>query len=159
MKSLILYKSKWGSTKEYAEYIHSKVQNTDIFSIDGFDPSKLSEYDKVVIGSRVFTGNIQGVNFLQNNWYRLKDKKVYFFAVGLLAPEDESSKKGYEAIPQEIRNNIQFIKLPGKVDLTKLNFFEKLLFRMVKSQKGKSIPFENKFSLENTQQIIDFLNQ
>lgn len=158
MKTLILYKTKWGSTHEYCEYIHSKVPNSDIFSINEFNMLNLHEYQTVIIGSRVFMGNIEAVSFLTKNWKDLKTKSIYLFAVGLIERNNEASIASYNKIPEEIRNSIKYIKVMGKVETPKLNFVEKMAYNMVKSsveKKGKEFK-ANKMDLDSVKPVIEF---
>jgi menaquinone-dependent protoporphyrinogen IX oxidase len=152
MNTLILYKSKWGTTKLYADWIHEAYPESEILNIDDFDPKNLANYEKIIIGSRTYMGRIQIGKFLVGNWNILKDKSVYLFSVGLIHPEKKESKQSYEMIPEDIRNSLSgYIKLPGKVDSGKLNFLERSIAKKHKNQPEK-------VNKEVIRPIIDFLN-
>ncbi|MFA6525084.1 MAG: flavodoxin domain-containing protein [Patescibacteria group bacterium] len=151
MNTLILYKSKWGTTKQYAEWIHSAYPESDIFSIDDFDSKKLDNYETIVIGGRTYIGRIQIGKFLVGNWNVLKDKNVYLFSVGLIHPDKKESKQSFEMIPEDIRNSLAgYAKLPGMTDPRKLNLLQKSLVKKHKNQP------EN-VNKEAIQPIVDFL--
>jgi menaquinone-dependent protoporphyrinogen IX oxidase len=127
MNVLIIYKTKYGSTEEYAKYVNSQVPGSDLFSIDDFKIENLKKYNCVVLGSRTYMGNIEGKSFLIENWDVLKSKKVFLFAVGLIDPKSDESKASFERIPEEIRSNISYLKVPGRIVKGELNFFERLI--------------------------------
>lgn len=132
MATLILYKSKWGSTQQYAEWIAQEVLDGVAIDIDKYDFLDIDNYNKVVIGSRVYMGKIEALDQLKKNWQRISSKEVYLFMVGLIPMENPDSVKSLEAIPQEIRNNITgLIKLPGRVDFKKVGFFDKLIVKLM----------------------------
>jgi menaquinone-dependent protoporphyrinogen oxidase len=142
MKTLILYKTVYGSTREYAEYIHKQFQDAVIFDVKGFDPKDLVNYDAVIFGSRTYMGSISGVKFLKKNWDVLKDKKVFLFAVGINLPNDKKSEDSYNLIPEEIRNVIQYIKVPGRIAMEKLTMWDRLLVKIVKPPKIDLVDFK-----------------
>ncbi len=127
MSTLILYKTQWGSTRQYAEWIAEVAPDCTLRELDAFTPVELIAYDKIIIGSRTYMGHISAITFLVNAWEQLKEKPVYLFTVGILPPDDPGSQRSYEQIPIEIRNSLAgYIKLPGKIEVAKLNLFQKL---------------------------------
>jgi menaquinone-dependent protoporphyrinogen IX oxidase len=57
-KALVLYFSKYGSTKKYAEWIASEL-NGDIYNIKKFNQNSLKEYDTIILGSGLYAGKIE----------------------------------------------------------------------------------------------------
>lgn len=150
MKIIILFLTKSGSTREYAEYLHQNILGSNIADISEFDTKQLLDYDKVIIGSPTFAGNIQAIPFLIKNWAELQTKQIYFFSVGLMPPESEASKSSYEKIPAEIREHIQYVKLPGRAKMQSLNFFERFLMR------ANGISDKNELDMHKLKSILDF---
>ena len=132
MAALILYKSIWGSTKQYSDWIAKEVLDGKSVSIDDYDFSDFDNYDKVVIGSRVYMSKIEALTFLERNWDKISTKPVYLFMVGLVPMDHPDSIKSLELIPENIRMHLTgFIKLPGRIEFKKLNFFQRTLVRMM----------------------------
>jgi hypothetical protein len=52
------------------------------------------------------------VGFLKRHWSVLRSKRTVAIAAGSVPLEQPSSQKAYEAIPEEIRQQIAFFKLP-----------------------------------------------
>jgi len=57
MKSIVVYSSLCGNTKQYAEWI-SEETGADCISVDSASSEKLSQYDVVIFGSHVRFGDI-----------------------------------------------------------------------------------------------------
>ncbi|MCJ7582460.1 MAG: flavodoxin domain-containing protein [Candidatus Aminicenantes bacterium] len=135
---LILYRTKYGSTEQYARWIAEDVR-ADLFKIDNFDTTQFEQYSRIIIGSPTYMGKIQISNFLKKYWDILKTKQVFLFNTGLFPGESPESKKSFELIPAHIREHIEYIKLPGKIDMKKLKFTEKMIARLVKTDNPDKI--------------------
>ena len=126
-KIAVIYKSKYGSTKRYAEWIAQKL-GAQTFSITEFDVSTLDGYSTVLFGSSVHIGKIKGIEFVKDNWAVLNKKQVVVFA-STGAPKIEP--KQHEAIsaslPPIICQCIKYFPLPGAYCYSKLDFKDKLL--------------------------------
>jgi menaquinone-dependent protoporphyrinogen IX oxidase len=56
--ALVLYFTKYGSTKKYAEWIAEELKG-DIFDIKDARPNQLHEYDVILLGSALYAGSIK----------------------------------------------------------------------------------------------------
>ena len=66
MSGIILYKSKYGATKKYAEWIAERTGFACI-KTDEADVKKLAEYDTIILGGGVYASGIAGLSFLKKN--------------------------------------------------------------------------------------------
>jgi len=102
MKSIVVYSSISGFTKQYAEWISEEV-GADCVSVNSVDSDKLSEYDVVIFGSHVRMGDIPHRKRFAELSRNLK--KVIVFVVGG-APAGQNPiipmifKKIHRSIPQ-----------------------------------------------------------
>jgi menaquinone-dependent protoporphyrinogen IX oxidase len=142
MKLLILYKTKHGSTEQYAQWIAEEV-NAEISDVEKFNKDNLDNYDAIIIGSPTYMGQIQMKDFIEQNWEVLKNKNIYLFNVGMFPWEHPDSQKSFEMIPEPIRDKIEFSKLPGHLDTKKLNLFEKVIAKTVKARSEENISRDN----------------
>ena len=152
MKVLILYKTKYGSTEQYAKWIAEEV-DAELTNVESFDINSLDSYDTIIIGSPTYMGQIQMKGFLEQNWEILKNKNIYLFNVGMFPWESPESKKSFEMIPEHIRDKIRFSKIPGKLDTTKLSLSEKLIARLAKARP------EDKVSRDNITPIVTWVKE
>lgn len=114
MKIAIVYRSFLGATKQYAEWLKGEL-NADIFKFKAVDKAKLALYDLIIVSSGTYAGWMPLTSFLKHYWDVLKNKKTVVVAVGAAPAEDIWSKRSYEKIPADIRRQIKYFKLPGKV--------------------------------------------
>lgn len=91
MKTLIVYYSKTGTTKQIAEAMGAELENAEVKAIG--DAINFDDYDKIIVG-----GPINGMNwnesvkaFVKENESELMKKKVAFFAVSYMVDACRSS--------------------------------------------------------------------
>lgn len=132
IKVLIAYQSKYGSTKQYAEWIHQKI-NGDLVNIENGDKPDLAEYDIIIIGGYVRTGNIVIAPFIKDHWSVIKGKKVILFTTSGTPPQHPKIQSIYEkSLPEEIRKEIKYFPLHGRISGKDLTFFDKFLITIGK---------------------------
>lgn len=143
-KILIMYFSKYGSTKAYAEWIASEL-NGDIYDLKNVNRHILQEYDTIVLGSGLYAGKVKGINLIVNNYESLKDKKLVLFTCG----SDDYSKmekintvttKLEKMIPANIMENIKLFCLRGILDYRKLYMNDKILMWFFKNMVIRKLP-------------------
>jgi menaquinone-dependent protoporphyrinogen IX oxidase len=127
MNGVVLFKSKYGSTAQYAAWIgqlcHLPV--ADIASVS----SRLAQYDYVVVGSPVYTGKLLLRKWLKKYQQQLVNKKLFFFIVGG-TPEEETTvvEKIIERnIPGELRVGSEIYYLSGSLNVQRLSLLDRLL--------------------------------
>jgi ADP-ribose pyrophosphatase len=150
MPSLILYKSKYGAAKQYAEWIAEGLAESVIFSIDNYEFKDIEKYENIVLCSGTYLGEIGIRNFLVKNWSRFQDKRVYLLAVGIVFGDD--GEIGYDTIPKNIRENIGYSKVPGKIEAHQLNLLEKFIIWVTRA------PDTNQIDKKLIQPVLDYIN-
>jgi len=113
MRTAIVYRSFLGSTRKYAEWLHESIESSDLFKSSRKSDRELAEYDLVIICSGTYAGWISLRGYLKKKWPVLQEKKVILLVVGLVPPEDAESMAAYMKIPENIRQEIQYFKVPG----------------------------------------------
>ena len=77
-KGIILYQSKYGATKKYANWLQEET-DYDCVETKSVNLNRLSEYDTIILGGGVYASGIAGLSFLKKNIGRLSDKKIVVF--------------------------------------------------------------------------------
>ena len=166
-KALVLYFTKYGSTKKYAEWIAEELKG-DVLAIKDARPNQLHEYDAVILGSALYAGSIKGLNLLVDNYERIKDKKLIVFTCGVADYSkaencDGIYKRLEEAIPKNILDGIKVFYLRGSIDYKKLSFLHKVMMGMVRNmilKKGAdNVNEENREFLETYGKTVDFIDR
>ena len=132
VKILIAYQSKYGSTKQYAEWIQQDTAG-DLVNIENEDKPDLARYDIVIIGGYVRTGNIVIAPFIKDQWSVMKGKEVILFTTSGTPPRHPKMQSIYEkSLPEEIRKEIKYFPLPGRISGKDLTLFDKFLISLGK---------------------------
>jgi len=115
MKTLIIYRSFFGTTKRYAELLHEEIES-DIDKYNKVDDISLLMYDMVILFTATYAGWISLIGYLKNHWHVLEDREVILVVIGGLPVDHKWSIRSYEKIPEHMRQGIKYFKLPSQVD-------------------------------------------
>ena len=152
MSTVVIYKSKYGSTKQYAEWIAEEL-GADLKNADDVKPEDLTPYDTVIYGAGVYVGCIAGIALISDNFEQLKDKKLIVFTVGLTDPSD---KKKYDDLLTKnftwtMKDTVPAFHFRGALDYKKIGLGNKLMMKKMK------IPEANYVSKEQIQPLLKSL--
>lgn len=148
--TLILYKSKTGFTKRYANIIAKETGGTAMGYKEG-TPKLLTSFDRILFGSRMHAGRIDGLSKARGLFQKNGIKPSALFVTGAM-PNTE-----IEAIEEMWKNNLtseELDRLPhfymqSGLCYEKMNFIDKTMMRVFSSmmkQKKLKTPDEIRFS-------------
>ena len=131
MKGLVIYKGKYGATKQYAMWIGQELQ-LPVASADRFHTNELMKYDYFILGSSVYIGKLEIKDWLKKNFYVLQNKKIFFFQVAASPVEQIEKRQSYYkgSLPPSILKNIQFYYLPGRMIMRNLSVWDRFMLKM-----------------------------
>lgn len=135
MKTIVVYKSKYGYTKRYAEWIAEELgcdikENAALGDILG--------YDMIICGGGCYAGTINGSKLITKNLAQLSEKKLILFAVGSSSGADKDIVPFWEKnLTTEQRQAVAHFYLRGGFDYGRLGSADKLLMNMLKSHLKK----------------------
>lgn len=132
MKTIVLYKSKSGFVKKYAQWIAEEL-SADIFDVSQVNAGLLSSYDTVVFGGSLHAVGINGIKIIKKNFDKIKNKNLIVFASGASLPSEKVLQivADNNFTPQE-QKHIKFYYLRGGFDYNKLPPFDKFLMTLMK---------------------------
>ena len=159
MKTLILYKSKYGSTRQYANWIADEIPDSILKDLETITDTELEQTDMIIIGSYIYLGRIQALKFICAKWNILKSKHLYLFTVGMIPPQAKASLLTYNTIPDYIRTKIEYSQLPGTISQNKLTWIDRLIVKLIHSQKSHNSQTQTKYGQDNITPIINFINK
>ena len=145
MKALVLYKSKYGSTKQYAEWI-GEALSCPVQEAKSVSVKELAAYDTLVYGGGLYGEVINGVHLITKNMEMLRGKKIAVFTTGItpLTCRDYYDKMVIEknfksGVPSEIR----VFNFMGKMILKELSVPHRAALKTLKKiMQGKENPSE-----------------
>lgn len=141
MNSLIVYGSRYGTTKRYAEKLSEK---TGIPAVSYKNIRDISEYKTIIHMGGLYAGSVTGLKNTLKAWS--PDKKLVVVTVGLADVTDPQSVEHIRAsvsrqIPRELYDSNALFHLRGGMDYQKLRLLHKVMISGL-CQKIKSTPEE-----------------
>lgn len=131
MKGLVIYKGKYGATKQYAMWIGQELK-LPVASADRFPVNELPKFDYFILGSSVYIGKLEIRDWLKKNFDLLQSKKILFFQVAASPPEQIEKRASYNkaSLPPSILKKIQFYYLPGRMIMRNLSGWDRFMLKM-----------------------------
>ena len=145
MNAIVIYKSKYGSTKDYACWI------ADELGCEAVDAKKvkiddLEKYDTIVYGGGLYAEMIAGVTLISKNLDKLIDKKIAVFTTGI-TPLDCREYYDNKVVPKNFKGgvpkNVKIFNFMGKMIIEELTPVHKAAINSLKKlMSGKKNPTE-----------------
>ncbi len=139
MKSIVLYRSKYGSTKAYAQWIADElscqVKDAKEVSIDD-----LKDYDTIILGGGLYAEVIAGVSLITKNIDKLSGKKLIVFTTGITPM---NCREYYDGMVMEknfkgdLKDKIKVFNFPGKMLMSELSLVHRTALKSLKAIMAK----------------------
>lgn len=125
MKGKVLFVSKYGSTRQYAEWISEETGFPVVDLLKDKTPD-LTDIDVVIIGGWIMADRMRSSSWIRKNMDVLLKKKVILFSTSGSKPTKELKRKYLEgSIPRELRNHADYYPLHGRFNKEELNFLDR----------------------------------
>ena len=134
-KTLIVYKSKYGTTRKYAEWLAEEL-GADLREVRQVRQEDLDGADTLIFGGGLYAGGILVAPFLKKHYDKLRGKRVALFTCGLGDPavaenvnnirSSVAKKLGSGALEE-----LALFHLRGGMDYSKLSFLHRTMMNMV----------------------------
>jgi menaquinone-dependent protoporphyrinogen IX oxidase len=162
MKGIIIYKGKYGATKQYAGWLKD-VLNIPLAESYDINEAQLANYGYLVLGTSVYEGRMLIKSWLKKNIAALQGKKIFLFVVsGTPAHKKEILETYLQVnVPPEIRNRMEVYFLPGRLIMKKLSWTDRLMMRMAEMlAKGEEAKKEMRMEYDyvKKENIRDLVN-
>ncbi len=166
MKTLILYRSLYGSTEQYARWIHEELPS-QVDSFDNIDKYDIADYDTIIVGEGVYAGQLKAAKQLVPVIEKYPDKKFIFFIVGIADMESrENSDKLYSDLAKAMGSAIEKTKvffLRGVLDYDKMNLKHKtmmwMLVKYLKTKAEEDLPKDGNQLIETYGKRVSFIDK
>ena len=145
MNCIVLYKSKYGATKKYAEGIAEEL-NCTVKDTKNMVVDELLQYDTIIYGGGLYAEIINGVILLTKNMDKLKGKKLIVYTTGItpLDCRDYYDKLVIEKnFKPEMLEQVKVYNFMGKMIFDELTLVHRTAIKTLKKlMKGKENPTE-----------------
>ncbi len=131
MKSLIIFKGKYGATAQYARWLGEEL-NFPVHKSDDNIDLKSTAAELFVIGTSIYIGKLQITPWLKNNLVSLRNARIFLFLVSG-TPANESEKLDTairNGVPEELQKNMTVFYLPGRLRISNLSWKDRFMLKM-----------------------------
>lgn len=145
MNTVVIYRSKYGSTQKYAQWISEEL-SCPVFDAKDISKEDLVNYDTIIYGGGLYAEIISGVSLITKNFDKLKNKKIAVFSTGItpLDCRDYYDKMVIEKnFKPEMFDSIRVFNFMGKMILNELSLPHRTAIKALKKlMSGKENPTE-----------------
>ena len=145
MNAIVVYKTKYGSTKNYADWIGEEL-NCKVTDVKEITINELKKYDTIIYGGGLYAEIINGVSLITKNVDSLKNKKIAVYTTGI-TPLDCRDYYDKIVIEKNFKNGvpecIKIFNFTGKMVLDELSTVHRAALKTLKKiMSSKKEPTE-----------------
>ena len=140
MKTLILYRSKYGSAAKYAHML-GEALDCPVVELGKRLPD-LSEYDRIVFVGGIYAGGINGLNILRKSQAARTGKKLALLAVGASPYEEKAIEELRARTCTGELAGVPLFYARGAWDETKMDRKDRFLCSLLQKAVSKKPPEE-----------------
>lgn len=143
MKGIIIYKGKYGATRQYATWL-GNILNVPAVAAGTEMREQLQAADYIIMGTSVYIGKLQLRKWIEQHRDLLISKRLFLFLVAGTPVSEKEKLEEYITVNvgAEIRSRCSCFFLPGKLEFKKLSLLDKILLKMgarLAKTRGESI--------------------
>lgn len=164
-RAVVAYQSKYGSTRQYAEWISEEL-SCDLFDLGKDARPDYSRYEVIIFGGYFRMGGIPVASVIKDNWRNIRGKRVILFTASGTPPGHPGIRKAYgRSLPDEIGREIRHFPLRGRLLGKDVGFFDSILVsigRMVEKDEALRAFMSGDFDgvrRENIRPLIDYVRE
>ena len=164
-KTIVIYNSKTGYTKKYAEWIASELA-AEISEQRDFKSERYKEFDNIIFGGSLYAAGISGLKKFTKSLDAVEEKKIIVFATGLSLKSEEVRTEVMKAnFKSAFEKKIEFFYFRGGFDFQNLPALDKVLMQLKKkmierkAKQGTELTSDEKGMLAVFDDEVDFTNQ
>lgn len=161
--TVVIYKSKNGSTEKYARWISQELGCSAVRAED-FSKKDFEKYDNIIYGGWVHAGGIMGFDLIKKNMRKLEGKKIVLFAVGLniMGQEQRIQLREINFDKKRVRG-LTCYYCPGAYDPKTVKGMDqglmKMMVKMLESKKAEDTTPEDIKLLEAVKKGADMVDR
>ena len=133
-KTIVVYKTKYGSTKSYAQWIAEDLGCNFVDAKD-IKIDELLQYDTIIYGGGLYAEIINGVSLITKNIEKLKDKKIIVYTTGITPLYVRAYYDG-EVLEKNFKNgvpeNVKIFNFLGKMKMEELTLVHRAALKSLK---------------------------
>ena len=139
MNGVILYQSKYGATKRYADWL-SEETGFQCIETRKADINEIVTYDAIILGGGLYASGIAGLSFLKKNISKLTGKKIIVFCCGASPYEENAFQQIKEHNLKDNLSDIPVFYCRGAWDMKAMSFKDRTLCNLLRKAVAKKDP-------------------
>lgn len=129
-KTVVIYKSKYGSTEKYAKWIGEEL-DCPVIDAKSFAKKDFAAYDNIIFGGCVHAGGIMGFDLIKKNMRYLEGKKIVIFAgLNIMQAETRMQLREINFDKKEVKG-LTCYYCPGAYEPTKVKGIDSTIMKVV----------------------------
>ncbi len=165
MDKIIVYGSRYGTTKQYAEEL-SKRTDIKVIPFEKVN-HEINNYDIIIYLGGLYAGGVLGLAKTLKKLNNISDKKIIIVTVGLSDLKDKENRDNIRnniksQLPKDVFERTKIFHLRGGIDYSKLNFAHKtmmkLLYNAVKKLPEEKMKSEDRTMIETYHTKVNFID-
>ncbi len=163
METIVIYKTKYGSAKTYAQWIGEEL-SCRVADAKDISFEEIKKYDTIIYGGGLYAEVINGVHLVAKNFDKLNDKKIAIYTTGI-TPKDCREYYDDLVIKKNFKNtipeNVKIFNFSGKMIIDELTLVHRTALKTLKKiMSSKKEPTEmEKLLVELCDADGDFTNK
>lgn len=166
-KIAIIYKSKYGHTKTYAQWIAEEL-GADCLDASKTKGADLERYAAIIYGGGLYAGGVNGIALLTKNFSAIKNKALYLFTVGAADVTDSQNTDSIrrsldKVLSPEMKEAMKIYHFRGGIDYQRLTMVHRTMMGMLvsglKKKPEEELREEDRLMLETYGQTVDFTDR
>lgn len=166
-KTVVIYESRYGSTKRYAQWISEELSCPLIRRKD-FCSKDFSDYETIIYGGGLYAGSVVGIKLITQNTQLLSGKNLILFTCGIADPENPENISHIRTsldkiLPLEIFSQVKLFHLRGAIDYARLSPIYKammaMLRRMLLKKDTNNLSEEDMQILDTYGKSVDYIDK
>ncbi len=139
MNGIILYQSKYGTTKRYADWLAEETGFPCIETRKA-DINEIIKYDTVILGGAIYASGIAGLSFLKKNIHKLAGKKIVLFCCGASPYEENAFRQIREHNLKDNLSGLPLFYCRGAWNMDAMTFGDRTLCKLLRRATAKKDP-------------------
>ena len=143
-KIAVVYSSKSGHTKQYADWLKEEIDDVDVIPAATFSPSQTMAYKLIIFACGVYGDKLSIMDFVKKNITAMAPQKTMIMAVSWYTNDSEEAQKKLieENYPEQFKNTVPLFVLNSGIDKKSLSAMDKMKLTaaqvMIDKKDGRS---------------------
>lgn len=151
MNAILIYASRYGSTKAYAQLIGQALDLAPM-STEFLKAEDVTSADLVIYGSPLLAGSLKDTHLLE----KLTRQSLYIFSVGLMPPDEIKRDDVLDRnVPQHLVNKANYYHFLGRLDFDRLSLIHKVMMAYAKRAWFDKVP-KDQWSPQRARMMKDY---